>query len=360
MAVEKKLISIDDKVEVFLPELAGNKAGSITLRQLSTHTSGIQRSPKKLSDAGPLLPYEDYNRSQLIHEVLNASYKNIEDLEVYSNLGIALLSYSLEKIFNQDFEQAMYDHVLNPLGLQDIYVTINEDQESIMSKKYLQSLDEVPIWRNLGIFNGVGSFKATTSLMLDYVYAQLNPEKTNISEAIKRSQKALHKFSKESIGYAWYLLKKPVGQLLRHNGSTIGFSSDVYIAPERNKGIVILSNTDTKVECVNAIFFFNKECKPKELQIDPEDVLLDYQSFYQVNGFNFGITITKKEDNVLTLYFADQDYGVRLFKTSNDKYEFFGGIGSVAFQRDGAGIVTSLKFSQKTANGTVKYTADKL
>lgn len=360
VAVERGLVTIDEKVKNLIPEFSGNRAGEITLRELSTHTSGLQRDPDQLSNTNVLLPFENYKSSQLIYEVLNAKYFEIKDKEKYSNLGIGLLSLCLEKIYQQDFDSAIYDYVLNPLGLRDILVNLEDDQKYLMSKKYFQSLDELPIWSKLGIMNGVGNFKATTKLMLKYIAAQLNPEQTSLENAIKRSQKALHKFSKESIGYAWFLLKKPVGKLLFHNGSTAGFSTDVYIAPEKNKGLIILSNTRATVECVNAIFFFNKDCIPEIPLTDSERTLSELESIYQVVGFDFTISIVKKDNNVLTLYFADQKYGVRLFKTSQDTYHFFGDAGKVVFKRDESGIVKSLNFTQKTASSTVHYKASKI
>lgn len=360
VAVDRNLTNIDTKVEDILPEFLGNRAGKVTLRQLSTHTSGMQRDPKKLSDAGVFLPFENYKRSQVVIEVLNASYEEVKDEEIYSNLGISLLVLCLEEIFNEDFDDAIYQYVLNPLGLNDIKVSIDSTSQSFMSKKYMDSLDEIPVWSNLGVKNGVGSFKATTSLMLDYMKAQISPDTSNLSNAIHLSHKILQPFKDDSLAYGWFVLKRPLGNFLFHNGSTMGFLTDVYILPEAQKGIVAFSNTGKKVECLNDIFFFNRECIPTKLLIDSDDILTEYSSVYLDKSKKLSIVIDFKGDGVLTMYFNGQKYGVRLYKTKNDYYNFFGTKGSVTFNRDASGNVESLHFYQKSGDDIYEYDLGKI
>lgn len=359
-AVYAGKVKIDDKVESLLPEYTGLRVGSITLRQLSTHTSGIQRDPNELSSNDIFLPFENFTYELLHKELLAAKFKEVKDEEVYSNLGIALLGLCLEEIYNTTYVMALRDNILKPLGLEGMLVYALDSDLPLISKKYYQTLKKLPLWMNLGYMNPAGSIKAPVHLMLKYIQAQLQPETTPLESVIKLSQTSLHDFKKESIGYGWFLHNEPVGRVLYHNGSTAGHATDVFIGTDSKKGLVVFSNTGAKVECVAAIFMMNKECTPNTVAIDEDDILNDLAAIYKSNNPLIFLNIENTVHGFLTLQVIGQPTGVRLFKLNPDEYYFFNGNGLVKFIRNSAGDVESLDFFQKVKGKWINYQANKL
>ena len=101
---------------------------------------------------------------------------------------------------------------------------------------------EKPIWKSLGVFNSVGSFKASASSMLDYLEAQLEPRRTKLREALENSQRVLHEYKGYNLGYGWFVFNENDVDTYWHNGSTSGFVTDAYFVPEQDKALIIFNN----------------------------------------------------------------------------------------------------------------------
>jgi CubicO group peptidase (beta-lactamase class C family) len=357
-AVSSGLVSIDDKVQSILAEFSHLRLGSFTLRQLSTHTSGLQRDVVKTTQ-GPYLPFENYSREMLVEELNSASITPIKDNIQYSNLGVALLGLCLEKIYKDTFDNIIYREILNPLNLSEIKNTIDYTTDINLVKKYTSAFLNVEPWKDLGVFNPVGSFKASTSLMLDYLYAQLNPEQTSLSDIIKNSQKELHKFSKYSIGYGWFINKRSYGHLYSHSGSTLGFSTKSYFVPESKKGLIVFTNSGSHVECVGSIFLASKDCTAKTVLSDTSDVTKEISGIYSTEDPKVAFKITSTGYGFVTLLLIGQDYPTRLFKVNANNYEFMSGTGTVEFVKNSRGKVDTMKFSQLSDGKTYSYTGQK-
>ena len=54
-------VSLDDEIRKFIPSLVNSDAGKITLKELSTHTSGLPRIPNNMNPKDPKNPYVDYS-----------------------------------------------------------------------------------------------------------------------------------------------------------------------------------------------------------------------------------------------------------------------------------------------------------
>jgi CubicO group peptidase (beta-lactamase class C family) len=109
--VERGKIDLDATVASYLPGFAQNGKGTITLRQLLTHTSGLE----------PDLPFYDYQGRAAQEQALYA-----EKLQnppgaayVYSDLNLIALQFILEKVTGKTLDVLVHDGVTGPLGLHD-------------------------------------------------------------------------------------------------------------------------------------------------------------------------------------------------------------------------------------------------
>ena len=108
---ERGALSIDDRIEKFVPEF-DPRGATITLRQLLSHTSGVA--------GGPPNPYAQVTRAQTI------AFINAQPLLFtpgskwsYSNAGYKLLGYTIESITGKSFAEYVHTEFALPLGLID-------------------------------------------------------------------------------------------------------------------------------------------------------------------------------------------------------------------------------------------------
>jgi CubicO group peptidase (beta-lactamase class C family) len=108
---ERGALSIDDRIEKFVPEF-DPRGATITLRQLLSHTSGVA--------GGPPNPYAQVTREQSI------AFINAQPLAFapgskwsYSNAGYKLLGYAIESITGKSFAEFVRTEFALPLGLID-------------------------------------------------------------------------------------------------------------------------------------------------------------------------------------------------------------------------------------------------
>jgi len=85
---------------------------------LATHTSGLPRLPPNITPADMRDPYADYTPGKL----LAALAKSAADVKApadyaYSNFGAAVLGQALAAAWGQSYAEALRQHVLDPLGL---------------------------------------------------------------------------------------------------------------------------------------------------------------------------------------------------------------------------------------------------
>jgi len=116
-AVKQGEVSPDDPVAKYVTELAqGGDIRKITLGQLATHTSGLDRTPHQYEPwhRGPytLADFIRYLNSWTADEAHTPGKQDI-----YSNTGFVLLSLALERRFNTPIAQLMETRLFAPLGM---------------------------------------------------------------------------------------------------------------------------------------------------------------------------------------------------------------------------------------------------
>src|SRR5438105_2778730 len=115
--VERGEVDLDAPVSKYLPDFKPvNPFGkSITLRQLMSHRAGLVREPPVghyFDPTGPTLAQtvQSLNSTELIYAP--------ESHTKYSNAGIAVVGYALERLKGEPFPVYLKHAVLEPLGLQ--------------------------------------------------------------------------------------------------------------------------------------------------------------------------------------------------------------------------------------------------
>ena len=119
--VEKEELALDDLACKYLPWL---KSKEVTLRQLLTHSSGLNRD-------GDTSHWTDYNFPSLgqIKKHVSKGAKTYEPIEKfkYSNLGYGLLGRVIESASGLSYEEYVQKNILEKVGMRNTYVDIKKD-----------------------------------------------------------------------------------------------------------------------------------------------------------------------------------------------------------------------------------------
>jgi CubicO group peptidase (beta-lactamase class C family) len=248
--VEKGEVSLYDPVAKFLPpdvhvpERGGKK---ITLRDLSTQTSGLPRMPDNFHPADFGNPYADYSVPQLYQFISGYTLtRDIGEKYEYSNLAVGLLGHALARRAGTDYEAMVAARVLKPLEMKDTAVTLSPAMKARLATGHNAVMNPVPNW-DLPTLAGAGALRSTAADMLTFLAANLNLIKTPLAKAMAAeiSVRRPTGVPNLEIAYAWHIFTANGKTIYWHNGGTGGYRTFMGYDPAANLGVVALSNAST-------------------------------------------------------------------------------------------------------------------
>ena len=248
-AVLQGHVKLDQPAAELLPSgvrMPSRGKRAITLKDLSTHVSGLPRLPDNLKMVNPANPYAHYTVEDL-YAFLN-SYKLRRapgEKSEYSNIGCGLLGHLLARRQNTTYEQLLRKRVVAPLNLTSTTITLNHEQQARLAPPHLGSGQLASNWE-LPVLAGAGAIRSTASDMLRFVGANLAPPAGKTGEAIEMAweihQKPITR-GEFAMGLGWHVARD--GSSRWHNGQTGGYHSMLLVNREIETGVVLLTNTAT-------------------------------------------------------------------------------------------------------------------
>jgi CubicO group peptidase (beta-lactamase class C family)/D-alanyl-D-alanine dipeptidase len=256
--VEKGDIDLDAPVTKYLPDFKPkvpfDKAKAITLRQLMSHRSGLIREPP----VGNYFDDEDDSLARMVASLNGVPLVYRPEAKTkYSNAGIAVVGYVLEKTQKQAFAKYLQSALLGPLGMKS-----SSFEPTAAVKKRLA---EAIMWTYHG-----RQFKAPTfelgmapagsmySSVLDlarfqrtlFAKGSLDGKaivKPATLEAMWRPQ--FVKETKEGFGLGFNVSQWKGRRRVGHGGAMYGFATDLSALPDDKLGVAVVCSCD----CANAV-----------------------------------------------------------------------------------------------------------
>jgi CubicO group peptidase (beta-lactamase class C family)/D-alanyl-D-alanine dipeptidase len=255
--VERGAIDLDAPVTNYLPDFKPNNPfnKAITLRQLMSHRSGLVREPpvgNYFDDTAPSLAQtvQSLNSTALIYE----PEKRIK----YSNAGIAVVGYVLEKTQKQPFTQYLQKAVLAPLGLRHSSFEPTPEIIAHLAKAYMWSYDGrnfvAPTFQ-LGMAPA-GSMYSTVTDLARFMSVLFNGGKSGGSQILK--PETLEKMwtpqfappeQKSGFGIGFAISELHGHRRIGHGGAIYGFATELAALPEAKLGVIAVTNID----CANSV-----------------------------------------------------------------------------------------------------------
>lgn len=246
--VEKGDIDLDAPVSRYLPDFQPtNPFGTpITLRQLMAHRAGLVREP-------PAGHYFDSTGTTLAETVAGLNGIPLvyapETRTKYSNAGIAVVGYVLEKTQGKPFAAYLQEAVLAPLGMTHSSFAPQPDLRARLAEAQMWSYDgrtfPAPVFE-LGMAPA-GSMYATVldlgrfmTVLFNRGKGVLRPETLDTMWTPQFAAPG----AREGYGIGWRLSSLDERRMVGHGGAIYGFATQLHLLPDDKLGVVVVTALD--------------------------------------------------------------------------------------------------------------------
>ncbi|MBS9522582.1 beta-lactamase family protein [Litoribacter alkaliphilus] len=333
LAVEHDRLQLDQTLDDFFTTIPN--ADRITITNLLNHRSGIHNFT---SDPDYLTWLTEAKTEQEMVEIITNAGSDFEPgrRAAYSNSNYVLLSYILEKAFEQSYENILTEYITRPVGLENTFLggKINPKNNECNSYRFANSWKIEPE-TDISIPLGAGGIVSTPSDLVKFSDA-LFAGKILREESLEKM-----KTIEDNFGRGLYQMPFNGRTGLGHSGVIDGFSSTFIHYTDGGISYAMISNgtsyknNNISIAVLRAVYgmpFTVPEFKA--FDVSPEE-LDQYVGTYTSSQFPLDITITK-EDGVLKGQATGQS-AFPLIATDKDKFEF-----------DQAGLVLEFNPSEET------------
>jgi CubicO group peptidase (beta-lactamase class C family) len=253
--LNEKGLSLESPIQPFLPSSipALSKGGvAVNFKQILNHSSGIAYFPSNLNlllndDAKELARYSeaklfDYLEKGKLNATPGTTYE-------YSNTAMGLAGTILARENKTTYGDYLRMKMCEPLGLFETKAQLTAEEKIRMADGH-RGGKKVDLWESLGALDGAGVLRSTTSDLLKYGAACINPPNTPLGRAMSTAQVSTLKNAKNLIEsvevcLGWHQLKTEdkTGTLLFHDGGTGGFNCSLILDKEKKLVLVVCYNS---------------------------------------------------------------------------------------------------------------------
>jgi CubicO group peptidase (beta-lactamase class C family) len=249
MVVKGKL-NLDDPLQDLLPNgiTAPTRNGeSIKLFHLSNHTSSLPEFPNNLTPSF-VNPFGDYSEEQLY--AFLEGYELARDIGsefVYSSYAVGLLGHVLANKSRMTYEELMVKIIAKPLELESTSTLLTTKVKDNLAMGHSNGI-EIESWDMATTLVGAGAIRSTAVDMLNYLAANMGIKKSSLYPAMQLAHKnSGSEDSNPIVGLGWATKLRDELEIVWHSGGTGGYSTFAGFIKDGNKGVVVLSNSNTNI-----------------------------------------------------------------------------------------------------------------
>lgn len=385
--MERGEVDLDAPVRTYLPDFRlqdEDVAREVTVLNLFNHTAGWEGD---LSDNTG-----DGDDALARYVALMKDIKQVTPLNAtvsYNNASLSVAGHIIEKLTGKTYEAAMRELVLDPLGLDDTLIFMTEIMMRRFAVGHVQEDDgEIHLAPSWAIPRGnapAGGWSATAADQIAWARLHLGdgtaPDGTRFlsAESIKRMQQPTAEMAGsalgDAVGISWLLRDVDGVRVVAHGGTTIGQHSEFLMVPERNFGLISMTNCGPNGPKFNdqlRVWAFEQylgviEREPEAIELS-DDELAKYAGTYETiivlvdvepTDGQLVARIKIKPEMRQTLIDAGQDpdepqpdFPLGLLARDDDKYIITDGAGKGMkgyFTRDGDGRVDGVHLGGRLA-----------
>lgn len=246
------LLDLDAPLENALPGVRlPEAAGTVTLRQLLTHTSGLENEPIVIRTA-----YTGDYTPELLVELLAASRVNDREFD-YTNLGYVVAGLAIDRVVDGTWKDFLRRELFEPLGMRRTTSSVSEAASWPVAAAYDAAPDgseRIRFAKVDATMHPAGGLLSTADdlarwLRFQLADGRLDGEPIVPAEVVRETHRPMaevdqqfFEFRRTGYGLGWYLSEYDGETLIHHFGGFNGFRAHVSFMPERGVGVAALIN----------------------------------------------------------------------------------------------------------------------
>jgi CubicO group peptidase (beta-lactamase class C family) len=236
---------VNDYLDVAIPK---TYAEPVTLRRILTHTAGFEETLKNLfvPSARQMRPLRDYLIAAMPARIFPPG-----SVPSYSNYGLTIAGYIVERVSGEPFDKYVAAHILTPLRMEhsSFAQPLPENLEANMSQGYLAAAQGSRAFEFVTA-SPAGALSATATDMSRLMLAFLGEGtlegatilKPETVRAMETRQFELHP-ALHALGLILMDYSMNGQRIVGHGGDTIYFHSDMMLMPDAHVGLFISYNS---------------------------------------------------------------------------------------------------------------------
>lgn len=243
--VEQGKVDLDTDISAYLDfEIERRFDEPLTLRNLLTHSAGFEESIRMAQDETDLEAYVKTNPPVQVFEPGTTPG--------YSNYGMALAGYIVQRVSGQPFETYVREHVLEPAGMTSSTYEqpLPKDMAGSLGPGHTSTGEEVP-FELMGDFPA-GSLTVSAPDFAAFMNAQLSRSPKLLREETWEQmwspglgeERLGNRAKAGEMGLGYFDLSRHGRRVVGHGGDIVGWHSQFELYPEENTGIFISYNGD--------------------------------------------------------------------------------------------------------------------
>ena len=243
--VEQDLVNIDDPIQKYVPSFPKKKKGTITVRHLLEHSSGIggyknnkeretQKEYPKLTDA------MDVFKKRKLKFKPGTNYS-------YTTYGYVVLGVLIENVTGITYEEYIQKNILDKAGMKNTKIEkfgVMVPNKSALYSKSKGGIKKVPT-NNLSNRIPAGGYYSTVDDMLAFGNAVIDNKLIRESTLTLMTQNNGLKKEGNPQGFGWFLYggKPNHAAAIGHSAGQTGVSGQLLIVPKTKTVTIALANT---------------------------------------------------------------------------------------------------------------------
>ena len=253
--VEAGKIKLEAPVQTYLPWFRvadANASQIITVRQLLNMLSGIPRS----------IGQEQLANDDLSDSAIENNVRALAEVELiaspgehfeYSNANYVTLGMIIQAVTGQSYETYIREHIFQPLDMQNSFASKTEAEQDGLAVGY-QKWFGIPVASpDLPFSRGslpAGQLNMSAEDFGHYLIAQLNDGSyQGVSLLSPAGMAEIHQPPDNTLGVTtsygmgWEVQHFQDVQVLAHDGAVPGYTTAMFLVPEKNMAIAMVMNT---------------------------------------------------------------------------------------------------------------------
>ena len=244
--VEAGTVDLDAEVARYLEVLADRPAGSITIRQLLSHTSGystLQGNASHTDGAG-----ETDELARRVADIARQAPAHPPGARwEYSNVNYEVLGRVIEVVSGQDYQAYVEARILAPIGMTHSFVADGAMHDAMATghRPWFGSKRALGRVRPTRGSAPQGGIVASARDLGRYMQVMLNGEDDVLSAGGKALMMRPASDASPFYGFGWFV--DTANARVWHSGASPGFETLATIIPSKRKGVVVMVNAGSGV-----------------------------------------------------------------------------------------------------------------